>query len=78
MMKCLCVNGHEEAIVRVHVDPEVCQGHGVCHMSAPELFLLRDEDGHAYARTAQVEGDEQADAELGAASCPEQAIVVDG
>lgn len=77
MMKCRCVNGPEEAIVRVHVDPDICQGHGVCHMSAPELFLLRDEDGHAYARTEVVPDGEKDDAELGAASCPEQAIVID-
>lgn len=77
MMKCRCVNGPEEAIVRVRVDPDICQGHGVCHMSAPELFLLRDSDGHAYARTEVVPDGEKDDAELGAASCPEQAIVVD-
>lgn len=62
--------------MRVHVEPDVCQGHGVCHMSAPDLFLLRDEDGHAYVRTEDVPTGEEADAELGAASCPEQAIVV--
>lgn len=63
--------------MRVHVEPEVCQGHGVCHMSAPDLFLLRDEDGHAYVRTEQVTAAEEDDAQLGAASCPEQAIVVE-
>lgn len=63
--------------MRVHVQPELCQGHGLCHMSAPEIFKLRDEDGHAY-----VEGDTCDDslrdlAQLGADGCPELAIEID-
>ena len=33
---------------RVVVDPELCQGHTLCNMAAPDIFHLRDEDGHAY------------------------------
>ena len=42
--------------MRVTVDLGACQGHGVCHMSAPDVF--------------------EADAQLGADSCPERAITV--
>jgi ferredoxin len=33
--------------VTVTVDHELCQGHGQCQESAPELFEVRD-DGFAY------------------------------
>src|SRR5258708_7295521 len=36
-----------ETVVRVKVDQEACQGHGLCYFSAPELFKLSDEDGRA-------------------------------
>lgn len=62
--------------MRVHVDSEVCQGHGVCHMSAPDIFQLRDEDGHAYVIDDQVPDDQIALAQMGADSCPERAITL--
>jgi len=34
--------------VRVFVDPDLCQGHTLCNMVAPEIFSLREEDGHAF------------------------------
>jgi ferredoxin len=63
--------------MRVQVDPEVCQGHGLCRMSAPELFQLRDEDGSAYVTTPEVPRGLEDLARLGADSCPERAITVD-
>jgi ferredoxin len=33
------------ALVKVSIDPELCQGHAVCFMTAPDLFHLRDSDG---------------------------------
>ena len=33
--------------MRVTVDLGACQGHGVCHMSAPDVFELDETDGHA-------------------------------
>jgi ferredoxin len=60
--------------VRVSVDPELCQGHGLCRMSAPGVFLLDDEDGHAYVRDEELAPDQEALARLGAESCPERAI----
>jgi ferredoxin len=62
--------------VRVHVDPDVCQGHGVCHMSAPDVFHLRDEDGHSYVVSEVVAADQEEAARLGSLSCPERAITI--
>jgi len=62
--------------MRVSVDPDICQGHGVCRMSAPELFHLRDEDGQAYVTSEIVPAGLEESARLGAASCPERAITV--
>jgi ferredoxin len=45
-------------------------------MTAPDLFRLRDDDGHSYVDSEDVpEGMEEA-AQLGADSCPERAITV--
>jgi ferredoxin len=62
--------------MRVRVDPDVCQGHGVCRMSAPEVFHLREEDGQAYVESEEVPAGMEEAAKLGAASCPERAITV--
>jgi ferredoxin len=43
-------------------------------MTAPELFHLRDEDGHAYVDSEDVPPGLEDDAQLGADSCPERAI----
>jgi ferredoxin len=63
--------------VKVHVDPERCQGHTLCAMIAPDVFQLDEVDGHA---TAIIDGDVPADLEAKAAeavrSCPEQAISI--
>jgi ferredoxin len=63
--------------VRVHVDPDRCQGHTLCAMIAPDLFQLDEIDGHS---TVVIDGDVPADLEAKAAeavrSCPEQAISV--
>lgn len=62
--------------MRVRVDPDVCQGHGVCRMSAPDLFHLREEDGQAYVKSEEVPPGLEEEARLGAASCPERAITI--
>jgi len=62
--------------VKIHVDSERCQGHTQCGFTAPQLFALRDEDGHAYALVEEVPPELQALARLAAASCPEEAVIV--
>ena len=62
--------------MKVRVDPEICQGHAVCYMTSPELFRLRDEDGHAYVDSEDVPAGQEDAAQLGADSCPERAIAI--
>lgn len=60
--------------MKVHVDPEKCQGHTLCAMRAPGLFELSEIDGHSSAVADEVPADLEADAADAARSCPEQAI----
>lgn len=62
--------------MRVRIDDERCQGHGLCRISAPDLFFAREEDGSAYVKDEQVPRDREADVQLAADSCPELAIEV--
>ncbi|RFU19139.1 ferredoxin [Geodermatophilus marinus] len=62
--------------MHVSVDLNVCQGHGVCHMTAPDVFELDEEDGHAIVMVDPVPAELEADAQLAADSCPERAITV--
>ena len=62
--------------MRVSVDLNACQGHGVCHMSAPDVFELDELDGHSIVQTDPVPPELEDDAQLGADSCPERAITV--
>ena len=63
--------------MKVHVDPERCQGHTLCAMIAPEVFQLDDVDGHS---TAIIDGEIPAEltdkVREAVRSCPEQAIVI--
>jgi ferredoxin len=62
--------------VRVHVDDTKCQGHTLCALAAPELFKLREEDGHSYVDTEDVPAGLEEKARKAEATCPEQAISV--
>ena len=60
----------------VRIDDERCQGHGLCRISAPDLFFAREEDGNAYVKDEEVPAGREADAQLAADGCPELAIEV--
>lgn len=62
--------------MKVRVDQQVCQGHTLCAMNAPEIFTLRDEDGHAQVLDENVPPGLEAKAKEAALSCPEQAITL--
>jgi ferredoxin len=62
--------------MKVRVDPNLCQGHTICAMTAPSLFTLDDIDGHAQAIDGDVPHDQEILAKEAARSCPEQAIVL--
>ncbi len=63
--------------MQVRVDEERCQGHGLCRLSAPEIFFAREEDGHAYVLSETVPEGREDEAQLAADSCPELAIEVE-
>ena len=62
--------------MRVRVDAARCQGHTQCNFTAPELFALRDQDGHSIALVDVVPAELEDLARLAAESCPEQAIEI--
>ena len=64
--------------MKVHVDRALCTGHGRCYAVAPTTFQP-DDDGYCVIPEEDVPDEAAADARLGAANCPEDAItVVDG
>ena len=63
--------------MHVKVEEDRCQGHGLCRLSAPDLFFASEEDGHAYVKSEDVPAGLEGDAQLAAESCPELAIEVD-
>jgi len=62
--------------VKVHVDQELCQGHGRCYALAPELFEP-DDLGNGFAiDEGDVPAELEAKARLAAANCPESAVII--
>lgn len=63
-----------QAKIRLHVDPDKCQGHSRCKSLAPELFEL-DEYGNAREVGDGAVPDELVEkAYLAKSNCPELAI----
>jgi ferredoxin len=63
--------------MKLRVDGARCQGHALCHAAAPQLFRLRDEDGHSSPALEDVPPELEALAARAARGCPEQAILLD-
>ncbi len=63
--------------MRVKIDSENCTGHGRCAKYAPNVFRL-DDNGYNADRgsTIKVPEGEEKNAQRGAKSCPERAIVI--
>ena len=61
--------------MKLHVDADVCTGHGRCYTVAPDL-LTYDDEGFVSIRgqTIEIAADQIKAAEDAAASCPEEAI----
>ena len=62
--------------MKVHVDPDKCQGHNRCKALAPELFEL---DGYGNAKEIDdgtVQPGLEEKAALARANCPEWAIAI--
>jgi len=60
---------------RLHVDRELCKGHGLCFFGWPELFDL-DDDGIAVPLVDQVSDDQLDAVRDSIAACPERAITL--
>ena len=63
--------------MRVRVDPNKCQGHTLCNRVAPEIFRLREEDGHAEVVAGEVPKALEDKAHKAMRGCPEEAIVIE-
>jgi ferredoxin len=59
--------------MRVVVDHDLCEGHGKCALSAPEVFAVGDDD-RSHVRRADVGEDLREKVERAIQLCPRQAI----
>jgi len=59
--------------VKIHIDPDRCQGHARCFALAPELFAV-DDYGQASVIVDEVPAALEDKADLAIANCPEYAI----
>jgi ferredoxin len=62
--------------VKVHVDPDRCQGHSRCYALAPDLFDVDDYGLSSVKGDGTVPPDREDVARLAAANCPERAITI--
>ncbi len=65
-------------MVKVEVDTTRCQGHTLCAMITPEVFVLDDTDGHAQVAVDSVGAELHAQVREAVHSCPEQAVHIIG
>lgn len=63
--------------MRVSIDQELCQGHQMCAIVAPELFGSDEVGNGVVLVDGVVSEDLEDDAEKAAASCPEHAVIVE-
>ena len=63
--------------MKVHVDPDRCQGHGRCYDTAPELFVADGIGNSHEAGDGTVPAELEQKARLAVANCPEQAITIE-
>ena len=60
--------------LRVHVDPDRCQGHNRCKLAAPALFVLDEYGNASEVGDGVVPADQTRQAQLARANCPEYAV----
>lgn len=61
--------------MKVSIDHSLCTGHGMCYVSAPDVFV-DDEQGYGQVLGDPVARELAESARRGANSCPERAITV--
>ena len=62
-------------MVRIEVDRDRCEGHGMCEATAPEVYRL-DDDGELEILLEDLPPDLRLKAEAGARVCPVAALHV--
>ncbi|MDB5911174.1 MAG: ferredoxin [Massilia sp.] len=62
--------------MRVTVDHSKCQAHGVCSLTAPEVFEFGETDGYGYVHVDVVPAEYEAATSAAMAGCPEGAISI--
>ena len=63
--------------MKVHVDRSLCQGHGMCVLGAPMLFVIDDDEGLALVITEDVPPGQEETVLRAVDGCPEQAISIE-
>ena len=63
--------------MRVHLEADVCQRHTLCALAAPEVFLLREEDGDSYVAQEGVPPGLEEAVRKAVATYPEGAISIE-
>lgn len=61
--------------MRIHIDPDTCNGHGQCTFAAPSILSMGDDGRPVYV--PDVPEEFEAEAEDAASLCPLQAISLD-
>ena len=61
--------------MRTRVDAKLCQGHALCQYQAPEVFLLDDDEGHAYVVENEVPKELEDKVMRAAQGCPERSSI---
>ena len=62
--------------MKVHVDQELCQGHGRCYATAPGVFEPDDIGNGVELGDGTVPPELEHDARIAVANCPERAITL--
>jgi ferredoxin len=64
--------------VKVSIDRQACTGHGLCYLSAPQVFGDDDEGYGQVLGEGEVSAGYADDARHAVANCPERAITASG
>jgi ferredoxin len=64
--------------MRIRVDFDLCQGHGVCQEEAPAVFAVDEREGRVVVRLPEPPESERAAVERAVRYCPTRALRVEG
>ena len=63
--------------MKIHVDQDRCEGHGRCYALAPRLIAPDDIGNGQEIGDGSVPSDQEHNARLAVANCPERAVVIE-